>query len=111
MSQPAILRSAKFAGLHQALVSSGTFLYVPRGVEIELPIEVFHWLHGANASVFPHTLLIADEMSKVTLVDYFESADDAPGFACGVNDLFVGPGAKLTYIAVQNWNHQTRAFH
>src|SRR4030095_5232903 len=50
MSQPAILGSARFAALHQALVSSGTFLYVPRGVEIELPIEIFHWLTGENTS-------------------------------------------------------------
>src|SRR3954471_15219215 len=48
MSQPAVLGSAKFAALHQALVSSGTFLYVPRGVEIELPIEIFHWLNAEN---------------------------------------------------------------
>ena len=41
MSQPATLGSAKFAALHKASVSSGTFLYVPRGVEIELPIEIF----------------------------------------------------------------------
>src|SRR5256886_1509785 len=44
MSQPAVLGSAKFAALHKALVSSRTFLFVPRGVEIELPIEIFHWL-------------------------------------------------------------------
>ncbi|MGB9475286.1 MAG: hypothetical protein WCE87_09480, partial [Candidatus Udaeobacter sp.] len=56
MSQPAKLGSAKFAALHQALVSSGTFLYVPRGLEIELPIEIFHWLTGENTSAFPHLL-------------------------------------------------------
>ena len=111
MSQDAVLGSEKFAALHKARVTSGTLLYVPRGVEIEMPVEVFHWMHGTNSSVFPHTLLIADENSKVTLVDYFESADDAPGFACGVNDLYVGAGAKLTYIAVQNWNRKTRALH
>jgi len=54
MSQPATLGSAKFAALHKALVTSGTFLYVPRGVEIELPIEILHWLNGENASAFPH---------------------------------------------------------
>lgn len=58
MSQPAILGSAKFAALHQALVSSGTFLYVPPGVEIDQPIEIFHWLNGENSSVFPHLLLV-----------------------------------------------------
>jgi Fe-S cluster assembly protein SufD len=104
MSQPAILGSAKFAALHQALVSSGTFLYVPRGVEIELPVEIFHWLNGENASVFPHLLLVTDELAKVTVIEHFRSTNEhATGFACGVNDLVAGPGAKVTYVCAQNW--------
>jgi Fe-S cluster assembly protein SufD len=104
MSQPTILGSAKFAALHQALVSSGTFLYVPRGVEIELPIEIFHWLSGNNTSVFPHLLLVTDELAKVTVIEHFRSVDrHVPGFACGVNDLIAGPGAKVTYVCAQNW--------
>ncbi len=104
MSQPAILGSAKFAALHQALVSSGTFLYVPRGVEIELPIEIFHWLNGEKASVFPHLLLVTDELAKVTVIEHFRSVNEhARGFACGVNDLVAGPGAKVTYVCAQNW--------
>ncbi|MBO0696537.1 MAG: Fe-S cluster assembly protein SufD, partial [Verrucomicrobia bacterium] len=99
MSQPAKLGSAKFAALHQALVSSGTFLYVPRGVEIELPIEIFHWLNGENACAFPHLLLVTDELAKVTVIEHFRSVNaHAPGFACGVNDLVAGPGAKVTYV-------------
>jgi Fe-S cluster assembly protein SufD len=114
MSQPAVLGSAKFAALHQALVSSGTFLYVPRGVEIELPIEIFHWLHGENSAVFPHLLLVTDELAKVTVIEHFRSLDrsaegrirrgeQSPGFACGVNDLIAGPGAKVSYVCAQNW--------
>ena len=104
MSQPAVLGSGKFAALHQALVSSGTFLYVPRGVEIDLPIEIFHWLHGENASVFPHLLLVTDELAKVTVIESFRSLDrQVSGFACGVNDLIAGPGAKVTYVCTQNW--------
>src|SRR5256884_1235413 len=104
MSQPTILGSVKFAALHQALVSSGTFLYVPRGVEIESPIEIFHWLNGENASVFPHLLLVTDELAKVTVIEHFRSVNEhAPGFACGVNDLVAGPGAKVTYVCAQNW--------
>src|SRR5438552_2971260 len=104
MSQPTILGSAKFAALHQALASSGTFLYVPRGVEIEQPIEIFHWLNGENASVFPHLLLVTDELAKVTVIEHFRSVNEhAPGFACGVNDLVAGPGAKVTYVCAQNW--------
>src|SRR6266404_1653075 len=110
MSQPAILGSAKFAALHQALVSSGTFLYVPRGVEIELPIEIFHWLHGENASVFPHLLLVTDELAKVTVIEHFHSVNEhAPGFACGVNDLIAGPGAKVTYVCAQKWGENVLA--
>jgi Fe-S cluster assembly protein SufD len=110
MSQPAVLGSAKFAALHKALVSSGTFLYVPRGVEIELPIEIFHWLHGENASVFPHLLLVTDELAKVTVVEHFRSLDrQAAGFACGVNDLIAGPGAKVTYVCAQTWGDSVRA--
>jgi Fe-S cluster assembly protein SufD len=110
MSQSAVLGSAKYAALHQALVSSGTFLYVPRGVEIESPIEIFHWLHGENTSVFPHLLLVTDELAKVTVVEHFRSLDrSAPGFACGVNDLIAGPGAKVTYVCAQTWGENVRA--
>jgi Fe-S cluster assembly protein SufD len=110
MSHPATLGSAKFAALHQAMVSSGTFLYVPRGVEIELPIEIFHWLHGENTSVFPHLLLVADELAKVTVLESFRSFErHLAGFACGVNDLIAGPGAKVTYVCAQMWGENVRA--
>jgi Fe-S cluster assembly protein SufD len=104
MSTEATLGSAKFAALHRALVSTGTFLFVPRGLEIELPIEIFHWLRHGNTSVFPHLLLVADELAKVTVIEHFRSCSTtAPGFACGVNDLIAGPGAKVTYVCAQEW--------
>jgi Fe-S cluster assembly protein SufD len=104
MSTEATLGSAKFAALHKALVSSGTFLFVPRGLEIEEPIEIFHWLRHDNMSVFPHLLLVADELAKVTVIEHFRSCDQrAAGFACGVNDLIAGPGAKVNYVCAQNW--------
>jgi Fe-S cluster assembly protein SufD len=104
MSTEATLGSAKFAALHKALVSSGTFLYLPRGVEIEQPIEIFHWLRNDNMAVFPHLLLVTDELAKVTVIEHFRSCSrTAPGFACGVNDLIAGPGAKVTYVCAQEW--------
>ena len=111
MREEAILGGQKFAALHASQVRAGTFLYVPRGVEIELPVEAFHWLHGANGSVFPHTLIIAEEMAKVTVLDHYESADGAaPGLACAVNDLWLGAGARVTYVCAQNWSRQALAF-
>jgi Fe-S cluster assembly protein SufD len=105
MREDAILGGARFAALHASQVKAGTFLYVPRGVEIDLPVEAFHWLSGDGSSCFPHTLIVAEALSKVTVVDYFESADPAArGFACGVNDLSLGDGAQVTYVCSQNWS-------
>ena len=110
MAQPAALGSAKFAALHRAQVRAGAFIYLPRAVELESPIEIFHWLTGENAAVFPHLLLVADEMAKVTVIEHFRSFDKtAPGFACGVNDLIAGRGATVKYICAQRWNENVTA--
>lgn len=104
MREDAILGGEKFAALHASQARAGTFLYVPRGVEIDLPIEAFHWLTGDGGSCFPHTLIVAEAQSKVTFVDYFESVENTAGFACGVNDLWLGDGAQVTYVCAQNWS-------
>ena len=110
MAQPAPLGSAKFAALHRAQVRAGAFIYIPRAVELELPIEIFHWLAGENAAVFPHLLLVADEMAKVTVIEHFRSFDKtAHGFACGVNDLIAGRGATVKYVCAQRWNENVIA--
>lgn len=111
MAQPVELGSHKYAALHKASLASGTLLYVPKNTEVVLPIEVFHWVEGENASVFPHTLIICGENSKVTVIDRFKSADNKRAFACGVNDLHLERGAQLTYVAVQEWSGETLAFH
>ncbi len=111
MAQPVELGSHKYAALHKSRIATGAFLHVPANVEVTLPIEIFHWVEGANSSVFPHTLIVCGENSKVTVVDYFKSADGLPALACGVNDLHLEKGAKLTYIAVQDWSGSTTAFH
>lgn len=110
MVQGAYLGSDKFAALHKAYLRSGTFLYVPDGVEVVAPLEVFHWLAEENGSTFPHTLIVAGRNSKVTLIDHFNSACDAPGFACAVNDLYVGEGAQVVYVCEQNWSQKVLSF-
>ncbi len=111
MREEARIGSGKFAALHASQVRGGMFLYVPRGVEIALPVETYHWLSGENASLFPHTLIVAEENAKVTVLDYFANASECPGFVCGVNDISTAAGAKVTYVAVQEWNRNTLAFH
>lgn len=108
--EPATLGSAKFAALHAARVRNGTFIYVPKGVDVELPFEVFHWLDGADAAVFPHLLLIAEELSRVTVIEHFRSARNETGFACGVNDLVARRGSNVRYVCAQDWSEQVIAF-
>ncbi len=111
MAQPQKLGSEKFAALHTAFVGDGAFIYVPRGVEVPAPILVQHIAAGAGAAIFPHTLVIAEENSKVSVVDTFVSADAVPQFACGANDLYAGHGAQVTYIGTQAWSRETMSFH
>ncbi len=112
MAQPIKLGSEKFSALHGALCSAGSFLYVPRGVEIDLPLVACHWTNGPNSAVFPHTLVIAEDLARVTLVDFFASHQrHARNYVCGVNDLYAGPGSRVTYISAQNWGHDSLAFH
>ncbi len=110
MAQPQKLGSEKFASLHTAFLFDGAFVYVPRGVEVAAPIVITHVASGAGATVFPHTLVIAEENTRVTVADYFVSADASAHFACGANDLYAGHGAQVTYLAAQAWSRETLSF-
>ncbi len=107
---PAALGGDKFVALNTAFTTSGALLYVPKGVEIELPLVIQHTVSGANHSVFPHTIVVLEDNAKATLVEFFVSADRERHLAAGVNDLHAGPGAKLTYVGAQNWSADTLAF-
>jgi len=106
MAQPQKLGSAKFAALHEAFIEDGAFIHVPRGVEVERPIVIVHAVSGAGTAVFPHTLVIAEDNARVTIVDHFVSNDASRQFACGANDLYAGHGAKITYVAAQCWSKE-----
>lgn len=111
MRQPVELGSHKFALLHKSRLETGVLLYVPAGVVIEDPVEIFHIVEGAGTAVFPHTLVVCGSGAKVKVIDYFVSSDGAPAMACGVNDLHVEAGGELQYYAVQDWSTDTLAFH
>ena len=111
MAHEAKLGSAKYAALHRSGPVNGVFIRVPRDLVVEKPIEIFHWVEGEKSAVFPHTLVVCERHSKATVVDCFRSADDAPALACGVNDLVVEDGARLSYVGVQQWSLGTIALH
>ena len=111
LAQPPKLGSAKFSALHEAFLTDGAFIHVPRGVELEAPIGVFSYAFGTTAAIFPHTLVVAGENSRLTVVEYFGSAhDDEAQLAIGANDLYASHGAQLTYIGKQDWSHRALSF-
>jgi Fe-S cluster assembly protein SufD len=111
MQQKMALGSAKFAALHLAMVKSGVVVIVPKGVEVAAPIEVFHFVSGENASIYPHTLVIAEDLAAVTVVDHYRSLEETAGFSLAVSDLVAGAGSKVTYIACQEMSQQAQAMH
>jgi len=94
----------RFAALHAAFFTGGTFLYVPDGVVVDEPIIGQHFSHDANSSVMPHTLIVAGRNSKFDYLDeYIADRDDESGYRTGSAEIFVGEGAQVSYVAVQKW--------
>ena len=101
----------KFAALSAAVFSGGSFLYVPRGVQVEVPIQSYRWLDVVG-SIMPRTLVVVEEGASVTYIDEYASADgEEPAFSNGAVELYVGEGANLRYVSLQNWERNVLHFN
>ncbi len=94
----------KFAALNTAVWSGGSFLYVPKGVKVDLPLQTYFRINSPNAGQFERTLIIVDEGASV---HYIEGCT-APNFSsnslhAAVVEVFVKKGAHCQYSTVQNW--------
>jgi Fe-S cluster assembly protein SufD len=95
----------KFTALHSAYWSGGTFLYVPKNVDITLPFVSVLWQEMPQLAVFPHTLLVVEAGRRVTLVsDLLSMGCEAcpTTYHGGVTELYVGAGAQVRYINTQD---------
>lgn len=105
------LGSEKYFGLHAQFVKAGSVLYVPKGVEIKDPFVNYYWTYGENAAVFPHTLIIAEDNAKVSVVDIFFSDTVQNGaLNVSVSNIHAASNAKIFRKIVQNWNEKTVSF-
>ena len=95
----------KFAALHGAVWSGGSFVYVPRGVKLDIPLQSYFRLNAKGAGQFEHTLIILEEDSSLHFIEgcsapkYYEA-----GLHAGCVELFVGKNAKLRYSTIENWS-------
>jgi Fe-S cluster assembly protein SufD len=100
-----------FAALHGAFWQGGTFLYVPKGVEVQLPLRAATWLADRNAS-FTHTLIVLEEGARAVFIDEYASPtrDKAQALVAGALEMLVAPGAQLDYVTFQDWGHHVFNF-
>ena len=95
----------KFAALNSAVFSGGSFIYVPKGVKVEMPLQAYFRINAQNIGQFERTLIIADEGSEV---HYIEGCT-APVYSSeslhsAVVELIAMKGAHLRYTTIQNWS-------
>jgi Fe-S cluster assembly protein SufD len=93
----------KFLALHGAFRTGGTFLYVPDGVQVELPLQTLTYLDADGAAVFPHTLIVVGANASCTFVDRYVSPDLDRAFSDAVTEIVVGDGARVRYASIQDW--------
>lgn len=100
-----------FTALHAALFCGGTFLYVPRGVAVTVPIESQRWIDEPGAAVFPHTLIVVEEGAELGYLERFRSPDlAAPGLSDGAVEIVAGQGAVVTFVSLQEFGRQVWHF-
>ena len=95
----------KFSALHGAVWSGGSFVYVPKGVKVNMPLQSYFRLNAAEAGQFEHTLIIVEEGADL----HFIEGCSAPKYKknvlhAGAVELIVKKGARMRYSTIENWS-------
>ncbi|HLD57387.1 MAG TPA: Fe-S cluster assembly protein SufB [archaeon] len=98
----------KFTALHAAVWSGGSFIYVPEGVKVDLPLQAYFRMNAIKGGQFEHTLIIADKGSQI----FYIEGCSAPiynqnSLHAGCVELHVKEGARMRYSSVENWSKNT----
>ena len=95
----------KFAALHGAVWSGGSFVYVPPGVTVEIPLQSYFRLNAPGAGQFEHTLIIVDEGADLHFIEGCSAPKyNVANLHAGAVELFVGKNARLRYSTIENWS-------
>jgi len=98
----------KYTALHAAVWSGGTFIYIPKGVKLDLPLQAYFRMNAKNGGQFEHTLIVVDEGAEV---QYIEGCS-APQYLsnslhAGCVEVHVLKGARARYSSIENWSKNT----
>ncbi|MHB1120499.1 MAG: Fe-S cluster assembly protein SufB [Bellilinea sp.] len=95
----------KFAALNSAVWSGGSFVYIPPGVKVDLPLQAYFRLNMANIGQFERTIIVADEGSQVHYVEGCTAPSyTTDSFHSGVIEIVVKKNARVRYTTIQNWS-------
>ncbi len=95
----------KFAALHYAVWSGGSFVYVPKGVHVEMPLQSYFRLNAPGAGQFEHTLIIVEEGASCHFIEGCSAPRyNVANLHAGAVELFVKKGATLRYSTIENWS-------
>ena len=95
----------KFAALHGAVWSGGSFVYVPKGVKLDFPLQSYFRLNAAGAGQFEHTLIIVEDDADLHFIEGCSAPKyNVANLHAGAVELFVGKRAHLRYSTIENWS-------
>ena len=95
----------KIAALHGAVWSGGSFVYVPKGVSVTIPLQSYFRLNAPGAGQFEHTLIIVDEGAYLHFIEGCSAPKyNVANLHAGCVELYVGKNAKLRYSTIENWS-------
>ncbi|MEL7626030.1 MAG: Fe-S cluster assembly protein SufB [Anaerolineaceae bacterium] len=99
------IQDNKFAALNSSVWSGGSFVYVPKGVKVDLPLQAYFRLNNASIGQFERTLIIADEGSQVHYVEGCTAPTySTESYHSGVIEIVVKKDARVRYSTIQNWS-------
>ena len=98
-------RDHKFAALHGAVWSGGSFVYVPKGVNVDIPLQSYFRLNAPGAGQFEHTLIIVDEGASLHFIEGCSAPKyNVANLHAGAVEIFVKKDAKVRYSTIENWS-------
>src|SRR3989344_570830 len=97
-----------FSALHAAFWSGGTFIYVPKGVKVKIPLQAYFRMNAKKGGQFEHTLIIADEDSEIHYIEGCSAPQyNQNSLHAGCVEIHVLKDAKVRYSSIENWSKNT----
>ncbi len=98
----------KFAALHGAVWSGGTFIYIPKGVKVEMPLQAYFRMNAERGGQFEHTLIIVEEEAEIAYVEGCSAPQySTSSLHAGCVEVIVKKNARARYSSVENWSRNT----